>query len=362
MATSKPSSSFFTPRDKKMKVERPVPQAPWVEKYRPKTVSDVVYQDEVVGVLKKCLEGSDVPNLLFYGPPGTGKTSSIVALCREMFGELYKERVLELNASDERGIDVIRTKVKQFSQSTVMGKNAKCPLLKIVILDEADSMTHAAQSALRRTMEKECLSTRFCLICNYVSRIIEPITSRCTKFRFKALTSELVHTKLKDICDKESIRLEDDEVLDELIKVAEGDLRKAITLLHTLFRLKSTGKPGSEPDSITRADVREVTGYVPDKCIRKFVKVARSGSVDSMAHFVREFVYEGYSAGQFLVQLQEWALLAEENQGGKGLSDVQKAVMAEKLADSDHCLLDGADEYLHLLNVGVLVIEILQLK
>lgn len=350
-------STFFGRKEKKLKVERPISLVPWVEKYRPKTVDEVVYQDEVVSVLKKCLTGSDVPNLLFYGPPGTGKTSTILALCREMFGELFKERVLELNASDERGIDVIRTKVKIFSQKMVVGKSSKSPMIKIIILDEADSMTHAAQSALRRTMEKECHSTRFCLICNYISRIIEPITSRCTKFRFKSLTYQLVQTKLKDIAEKEGVKLESDEVLDELIKVAEGDLRKAITLLHTLFRLKSTGKAGSEPDAITKLDVREVTGYIPDEWLQKYLTVARSSQVDSMTAVVKEIVYEGFSAGQFLVQLQDWALLGDDD---NGLSNVQKALIAEKVAETDHCLLEGADEYLQLLNLGILLIEILK--
>ncbi|KAJ9588191.1 hypothetical protein L9F63_018455 [Diploptera punctata] len=170
---------------------------PWVEKFRPRTVNDVVEQNDVVETL---------PNLLFYGPPGTGKTSTILAAARQLFGDIYKERILELNASDERGIQVIREKVKNFAQftaSSVRPDGRPCPPFKIVILDEADSMTQAAQAALRRTMERETKTTRFCLVCNYVSRIIPPITSRCSKFRFKPLGNDLVRERLELICTEE---------------------------------------------------------------------------------------------------------------------------------------------------------------
>ncbi|CAL8347930.1 replication factor C subunit 4 [Gadus morhua] len=326
--------------------EKRVRPVPWVEKYRPKCVDEVAFQDEVVAVLKKSLEGADLPNLLFYGPPGTGKTSTILAASRELFGpQLYKQRVLELNASDERGIQVVRHKVKNFAQLTVAGTRTdgkRCPPFKIIILDEADSMTGPAQAALRRTMEKESRTTRFCLICNYVSRIIEPLTSRCSKFRFKPLANWIQEERLLEICSKENLKYSKEGIA-ALVKVSEGDLRKAITFLQSAARLVVD-------QEITEKTIVEIAGVVPSKMIDNLLQTCFKGTFEKVQIAIKDMVDEGYAATQILIQLHE-SIIEQD------LNDKKKSAITEKMAVVDKCLADGADEYLQLLSLCSIIIE-----
>ncbi|XP_040205388.1 replication factor C subunit 4 [Rana temporaria] len=326
--------------------KKPKP-VPWVEKYRPKCVDDVAYQEEVVAVLKKSLQGADLPNLLFYGPPGTGKTSTILAAARELYGpELFRQRVLELNASDERGIQVVREKVKNFSQLTVGGSRSDgkpCPPFKIVILDEADSMTSAAQAALRRTMEKESKTTRFCLICNYVSRIIEPLTSRCSKFRFKPLADKIQTKRILDICTKENVLITN-EAVSRLVEVSEGDLRKAITFLQSATRL-TAGK------EITDVVITEIAGVISKETLDSVLAACQSGLFEKLETVVLNLINNGHAATQLVNQLHDLILERED------LTDKQKAAIAEKLGEVDKCLVDGADEYLQMLSLFAVVMQ-----
>ncbi|GAB0093072.1 ESCRT-II complex subunit VPS25 [Sergentomyia squamirostris] len=323
--------------------EKRVPPKPWVEKYRPKTVDDVVEQGEVVAVLKQSLESSELPNLLLYGPPGTGKTSTILAAARQLFGDLSKDRILELNASDERGISVVRTKVKNFAQltcSSVRPDGKPCPPFKIIILDEADSMTHAAQAALRRTMEKESSTTRFCLVCNYVSRIIEPITSRCTKFRFKSLGHDKIVERLKFICREEKVNI-DDDALEVIIECSGGDLRRAITVLQSSHRLF-----GSTEEKISKEHVLEISGIIPHHYLEEFLEICRSQDYSKLERYVENLSYDAYSVGQLLEQLNDFII------GHGRLTNKQKCILGEKIAECSFRLLNGASEYLQIMDLG----------
>ncbi|XP_064638961.1 replication factor C subunit 4-like isoform X2 [Lineus longissimus] len=334
-------------KDKAGSSEKPKRNVPWIEKYRPKNIDEVAHQDEVIGVLRKSLEGSDLPNLLFYGPPGTGKTSTILAAARQLYGnDLYKNRVLELNASDERGISVVREKVKNFAQLTANAKRPDgkpCPAFKIVILDEADSMTGAAQAALRRTMEKQSKTTRFCLICNYVSRIIEPITSRCAKFRFKALDGVVLESRLKHICEQENVKYNEGS-MEALMETSEGDMRKAITYLQSAHRLKGE-------DGIDAQDIWEIAGIIPKDVIDHILTVCHSNSYEKLEVAVKDLIAEGHSAYQILQQLH--MIMAQKEE----LGDKQKSIVCEKMAVVDKCLMDGADEYLQIMDLCTVMMQ-----
>ncbi|KAK4128396.1 P-loop containing nucleoside triphosphate hydrolase protein [Parathielavia appendiculata] len=345
---------------------------PWVEKYRPKTLSDVTAQDHTITVLQRTLQASNLPHMLFYGPPGTGKTSTILALAKELYGpELMKSRVLELNASDERGISIVREKVKDFARTQLTnpppGYKARypCPPFKIIILDEADSMTQDAQSALRRTMETYSKITRFCLICNYVTRIIDPLASRCSKFRFKSLDQGNARRRLEDIARLEGLGIEDAAV-DALIKCSDGDLRKAITFLQSAARLvgasaaaaaEAEGEDGEKMDVdkklVTANVVEDIAGVIPDNTIQTLVQAMRPRAAgetyQAIAKVVEEMVADGWSAGQTMAQLHQ-AIVYDET-----ILDVQKNKIVMVFSEIDKRLVDGADEHLSILDLALRV-------
>ena len=263
--------------------------------------------------------------MLFYGPPGTGKTSTILALAKELYGpEMIKSRVLELNASDERGISIVREKVKNFArmQLTNPPPSSKgkypCPPFKIIILDEADSMTQDAQSALRRTMETYSKITRFCLICNYVTRIIDPLASRCSKFRFKSLDQGNAKRRLEHIAEAEGVSLEDGAT-DALIKCSEGDLRKAITFLQSAARLVGASVPAKDGESDEQMDVdkvpvtvkivQDIAGVIPESTVEELLKAMRprgaAETYQSVSKVVEDMVADGWSATQVVSQVRQ---------------------------------------------------------
>ena len=198
----------------------------WTEKYRPQKLSEVVGQKDIVERLTSYVRSGNLPHLMFAGPAGTGKTTSALAMAKEMYGESWRDNFIELNASDERGIDVVRGKIKEFARTAPLGGAA----FKIIFLDEADALTSDAQAALRRTMERYSRNCRFVLSCNYSSKIIEPIQSRCAIFRFRPLKAEDIKLYLRRSPRRRACKI-DDDALDAIVHVGEGDMRKSINSL-----------------------------------------------------------------------------------------------------------------------------------
>lgn len=252
------------------------------------------------------------------------------------------QRVLELNASNERGIDVIRNKVKQFASIAVSSSDKTigypCPPFKLIILDEADSMTRDAQAALRRTMEQYSRVTRFCIICNYVSQIIEPITSRCAKFRFQRLSNNSMIQRLQYIAKQENINV-NDNAYNELIDVSDGDMRRSVTLLQSAYRLVG------QSNTIEQSHIIEVAGVIPNSVITKLIDSTKNNSFTIVQNAVKDVIYNAYSVDQILYQLSP-AILSDNS-----ISDVHKADIAIHIAETEQRLIDGADLYIQLLDV-----------
>ncbi|GJC79983.1 replication factor C subunit 2 [Colletotrichum liriopes] len=271
----------------------------------------------------------------------------------------------DVTAQDHtRGISIVREKVKDFARMQLTNptneykKRYPCPPFKIIILDEADSMTQDAQSALRRTMETYSKITRFCLICNYVTRIIDPLASRCSKFRFKSLDQGNAKKRLEDIAENEGVQLEDGAV-DALIKCSEGDLRKAITFLQSAARLVGAGDKDASGDDAMDVDKKPVTvkiiediaGVIPENTIDELVSAIRpQGAADTyqnVAKVVEDMVADGWSAGQVVTQLYQSIVFDET------IPDVQKNKIVLVFSEVDKRLVDGADEHLTILDLAL---------
>ncbi|CAD6564595.1 MAG: replication factor C subunit 4 [Cyphobasidiales sp. Tagirdzhanova-0007] len=258
-------------------------QQPWVEKYRPLKLEDIVGNSETVDRLKVIARDGNCPHIVLSGTPGIGKTTSILCLAHAMLGPAYKEAVLELNASDERGIDVVRNKIKTFAQKKVTLAPGKH---KIIILDEADSMTSGAQQALRRTMEIFSNTTRFALACNQSSKIIEPIQSRCAILRYRRLSDEELAKRLKEICDIEGVNYSSDG-LAAIIFTAEGDMRQAINNLQSTWQ----GSGIVSPEAVFK-----VCDLPHPVTINKMISACEKAQLDDALKALDQLWSQGYSA------------------------------------------------------------------
>eukprot|EP01104_Vermistella_antarctica_P004382 TRINITY_DN14839_c0_g1_i1.p1 TRINITY_DN14839_c0_g1~~TRINITY_DN14839_c0_g1_i1.p1 ORF type:complete len:330 (+),score=55.72 TRINITY_DN14839_c0_g1_i1:157-1146(+) len=256
---------------------------PWVEKFRPKYVKEIVGNEESVSRLQVIAETGNMPNLLLAGPPGTGKTTSVLCVANNLLGDSVKDAVLELNASDDRGIDTVRTKIKEFAKRRVTLPAGRH---KVVILDEADNMTPSAQQALRRTMEIYSSTTRFALACNDSSKIIEPIQSRCAILRYSKLSDEQILSRLLEVVRAEEVAYIDDG-LEAIIFTADGDMRQALNNLQATY---------AGFGSITPENVFKVCDQPHPMVIREIVSFCMEGKFDDAVTHLSGLWHQGYSA------------------------------------------------------------------
>jgi replication factor C small subunit len=300
----------------------------WTEKYRPKKLDGIVDQKEIVERLKSFAKSRNVPHCIFAGPPGTGKTTAALCLARDLYGDVYREHLMELNASDERGIDVVRETVKTFARMKSIGEIP----FKILILDEADNMTSDAQQALRRTMERFTETCRFIMCANYSGKIIEPIQSRCAPFRFAHLPREEHDCYLKDIAAKEKVELTT-EGLDAIFEVCSGDLRRA---LNTLQSAASMGKP------VDAKVVYSVTGKASPADVQKMLKVAMDGDFMEARKQLRDMIQKYGVAGTDIIRQIHTEIFRAE------MPEKWRIKLANVVGEVDFRLVEGADEEVQL--------------
>lgn len=300
----------------------------WTEKYRPKTLGEIIDQEEIVSRLQEFVKRAAMPHCLFAGPPGTGKTTAALCLAHDLFGVRFQDVFMELNASDERGIDVVRTTVKEFAR---MASLSSVPF-KILVLDEADNMTSDAQSALRRTMEKYTDTCRFVLCCNYSGRIIEPIQSRCALFRFTPLPDEKIVENLHRIAKNEGLKFTETG-LKSIVEVGEGDLRKSI---NTLQAASSMSK------GITEESVYQVVGRAKPTDVHEMLNHALKGDFIKAREELRHLLVRyGLSGSEIVRQIHsEIFRLA--------VPEKKRIDLVEAVGEIDFRLVQGGDEEVQL--------------
>jgi len=341
---------------------------PWVEKYRPKKMDDVIQDDTIKSLLYSYVSTGDMPHILLYGPPGTGKTSTILAIGREIFKDHFNDRVIEFNASDDRGINAVRdyitNEAKKYVSTIKCPNGDTIPAYKIIILDEADSMTEEAQDALRVIIEKYSTVTRFCFICNYICKITDAIKSRCYPIYFKKLETKSMVNKLKIIAESEDINL-DNNIYENIIDISNGDMRKAIVLLQNIkytYALKSinnktinqmstqdmqtlyvTSETGS--DIITTKDVYNIFACIyTDVVLDILEKIFLAKNIVELMTVSKFIVSLGYPIDNVINQIVTEILKSSK------LNDIKKASIMYYSGQIFYRMKIGANENIQLLD------------
>jgi replication factor C small subunit len=300
----------------------------WTEKYRPKKFEDVVGQDDIIKKVQNLTKALNIPHMLFAGPAGTGKSTLALIVVKELFGVTWKENFLELNASDERGIDVVRQKVKDFARTKALGNVP----FKVIFLDESDALTKEAQQALRRTMENFTGTCRFILSCNYSSKIIDPIQSRCVIFRFKLLEKKDIEKRIRFISEKEGLQITD-KTIETLYEVSEGDCRRVINLIQAA---------ASITPAITSELISTLISSAKPADIKIVLEYALAGDFLKSKEKLLEVMLKESVAGSDIIksiQKEIWNLQ---------IDDELKIKLTEKTGEIEFRMVEGSDEFIQL--------------
>jgi len=302
----------------------------WLEKYRPRTLDEVVGQEDIVERLKSYVKSGNLPHLLFAGPPGTGKTTCAIALARGLFGDTWKSQFFEMNSSDERGIDVVRNKIKEYARMVPLGGS-----FNVLFLDECDHLTGDAQAALRRTMEMYTKSSRFILSANYSSRIIEPIQSRTAVFRFRPQKPEAIRTYLARIAHAEGLKVSE-KAVDALVYVASGDMRKAVNALQVAASISTTIDEETLYKTASTARPEEVRKLIETSLAGDFL-----GARDALDHLLIEY---GLSGEDILRQIHRTVFEVS-------LPDAYRVKLVDTVGEVEYRLVQGSNERIQLENL-----------
>ncbi|MCQ2964740.1 MAG: replication factor C small subunit [archaeon] len=304
---------------------------PWVEKYRPQTLDDVVGQKHIVDRLKKYVDGESMPNLMFTGPAGVGKTTSALALVKSILGDNWRANFLELNASDARGIETVRTNIKNFCRLKPVGAP-----FRIIFLDEVDNMTKDAQHALRREMEMYTKTASFILSCNYSSKIIDPIQSRCAIFRFAPIKGEEIVERLKYIASQEGFEYED-KAIETIVYFSEGDMRKSVNMLQSA---------ASAGEVITEDGVYGVVSKAKPQEIKNMINSALMGDFIKARNTLRDVMILQGTSGEDMVN-QIYQELSKRVMDGKMDGEIYMDLIGA-LAETDFRIREGANPRIQL--------------
>jgi replication factor C small subunit len=301
-------------------------EKPWTEKYRPQTLDQVLGRDSIITRLKFYVERNNMPHLLFAGPAGVGKTTCAICLAREFFGETWRQNFQETNASDERGINMVREKIKNFARTRPIGGE-----FKIIFLDESDALTSDAQNALRRTMEIYTSTCRFILSCNYSSRIIEPIQSRCAVFRFGPLPDDAIVKKMKMESETEGLTVTDDG-MKALLYVAEGDMRKAENLLQA----------ASAFGTVTADIIYQVSARATPEDIKKMMESALNKNFKEARKQLTNLLYTQGLSGEDIIRQMHREIFSLD------IPEQKKVELVDRLGEHEFRLVEGSNERIQL--------------